>query len=134
MNDERSSNDLSILFLSSEVQRLRKALADLKEGITYNATDTVWYSGIETACDRIDAILISGQGVTAHEPSAWQPIVTAPKDGRRFLAIGLGPMFICSWGEGANIWQDASGQWRDPRYWRELPEGPCSAVTKESSL
>jgi hypothetical protein len=41
-----------------ENERLREALADLRKGIEDHATDTVWYSPIETACDRITAILI----------------------------------------------------------------------------
>jgi hypothetical protein len=60
----------------------------------------------------------------------WQPIETAPKDGRSFLAVRGGSPFICRWGSGANIWQQDSGEWRDPKYWMPLPSGP----TKEPSL
>lgn len=61
----------------------------------------------------------------------WQPISTAPKDGRRILAVGLGPVFIGSWGTGADIWMDATGAYRDPRFWMPLPEGPT--LTKSPS-
>ena len=44
-----------------EVERLETALADLRSGIEEHATDTVWYSPIETACDRITAILAPPQ-------------------------------------------------------------------------
>lgn len=49
------------IYLASEVDARRAALVtvlrELKEGISEHATDTVWYSSIETACDRIDAII-----------------------------------------------------------------------------
>jgi hypothetical protein len=54
----------------------------------------------------------------------WLPIETAPKDGRSFLAVRSGSPFICRWGSGANIWQQDSGEWRDPKYWMPLPSRP----------
>lgn len=72
---------------------------------------------------------------TAPPPSEWQPIATAPKDGRRILAVGMGPVFFAHWGDGANVWQDDTGAYREPRYWKHMPEGPCLAsVTKASTL
>lgn len=44
-------------FVNGRIEMLREALADLRKGIEEHATDTVWYSPIETACDRITAIL-----------------------------------------------------------------------------
>lgn len=55
---EAQHSDLALLW--GEVERLREALADLRQGIEEHATDTVWYSPIETACDRITAILEKG--------------------------------------------------------------------------
>ncbi len=57
---EKASDDgVWVLYTDhqTEIERLRAALADLRSGIEEYATDTVWYSPIETACDRITAIL-----------------------------------------------------------------------------
>jgi len=51
----------NVIALLEEIDRLREALADLRKGIEEQATDTVWYSPIETACDRITAILAEPQ-------------------------------------------------------------------------
>jgi hypothetical protein len=56
----------------------------------------------------------------------WQDISTAPRDGRRFLAIGVGAVFIAHYGTGAEVWFDDCGDWREPRWWKPLPEGPTA--------
>lgn len=52
-------NDLAThtAFANGRIDMLQEALTDLRKGIEEHATDTVWYSPIETACDRITAIL-----------------------------------------------------------------------------
>jgi hypothetical protein len=77
--------------------------------------------------ERVRDLLIECRdALTAHEPAAeWQPIELAPKDGRSFLAVRGGAPFICRWGAGANIWQQDSGEWRDPKYWMPLPARPA---------
>jgi hypothetical protein len=78
------------------------------------------YDTSKAAEDRIRDIQDLWEGATA-PPSAWQPIETAPKN-RRFLAANdNGNVYACRWGDGANIWQDDAGQWRDPKSWTELP-------------
>ena len=62
------------------------------------------------------------------KPSTWQPIETAPKDGRRFLCIWLNQVEIATWQSEVSNWQ----QWPDGDFdiggelthWMPLPEKP----------
>jgi hypothetical protein len=55
----------------------------------------------------------------------WQPIETAPKDGKIFLAIDSSHhyyfAFWCTW---MKAWKDAYQQ-VDAEYWMPLPEPPA---------
>lgn len=53
----------------------------------------------------------------------WQPIETAPKDGRRILA-GRTTVFIALWNSRAKSWLDDAGYFRDPTHWMQLPTSP----------
>ncbi len=59
----------------------------------------------------------------------WEPIETAPKDGRIFLAIDSSHhyyfAFWCAWMKG---WMDADDYEKeefDVKYWMPLPEPPA---------
>ena len=49
------------------------------------------------------------------EPSAWQPIDSAPKDGRRILVTGLAPLwsypFVAEWSQQAGREHRRPGGW-----------------------
>lgn len=58
----------------------------------------------------------------------WQPIETAPKDGRDILAFvdgfGMGQM-VLFWDNG--YWREKAnclGLKKEPTYWQTLPENP----------
>lgn len=65
--------------------------------------------------------------------TAWQPIETAPKDGRDVLLYDAEPpitkhnrIYIGCWFEPANDWiiDEANGIVLRPTHWHELPEPP----------
>lgn len=67
----------------------------------------------------------------------WQPIETAPRDGRKILgwsvADGVG---IFYWGNGwSDMGSEATGQYgATPTHWRPLPAPPSEDVQPETSL
>ena len=71
--------------------------------------------------------------------SAWQPIETAPKDGRDLLVFEGSGMCVANWDD----WKQRNGQtagWRDgqcypvnPTHWMPLPQPPANDNPKASS-
>lgn len=58
--------------------------------------------------------------------SGWQPIETAPKDGRRLLFFRDGYFIVGFWDETNNSWAipDYPPEPINPTHWMELPEPP----------
>lgn len=62
--------------------------------------------------------------------SEWQPIETAPKNGKRILlASGSSHVFTGFWDADADApetdgWSDDGGGWWEPHHWTPLPEPP----------
>jgi hypothetical protein len=66
----------------------------------------------------------------------WQPIETAPKDGRTFLAYGAWPMFpsapdicFCHWDEDDEWWA-FEGEEMLITHWMDLPAPPVNTSAK----
>jgi hypothetical protein len=57
----------------------------------------------------------------------WQPIETAPKDGREvliFVGSGYdGGVIVANWREGGG-WNDWDGDLWEPTHWMPFPEAP----------
>lgn len=55
----------------------------------------------------------------------WQPIETAPKDGRSIILAGAHSVFSGFWHVGRNgKWTDEQLRERDPMYWMPFPKPP----------
>jgi hypothetical protein len=58
----------------------------------------------------------------------WQPIETAPKDGRLILAAHdetyQGGVVVISWRHEYNAWADYDCDFWKPSHWMPLPEPP----------
>lgn len=52
----------------------------------------------------------------------WQPIATAPKDGRDVLVFDDGAITIASW--FMDLWWDHGEMVPEPTHWMPLPEPP----------
>ena len=56
--------------------------------------------------------------------SEWQPIETAPKDGREILGW-FGSASVIRWHIGTeSFWTDGFMRLREPTHWMPLPEPP----------
>ncbi len=63
--------------------------------------------------------------------SNWQPIDTAPKDGRRVLLCNLPVswIYVGHWDddeECGQCWRDDDHERADPTHWQPLPEAPST--------
>lgn len=55
----------------------------------------------------------------------WQPIETAPRDGRPILASDIGPYaYVVEWFKANKAWIGADGMYWSPTHWMPLPEPP----------
>jgi hypothetical protein len=58
----------------------------------------------------------------------WQPIETAPKDGREILgAVGQsyqGGVVVIQWSDGLDAWLDWDRDFWEPTHWMPLPAPP----------
>jgi hypothetical protein len=85
-------------------------------------------------------IAVGGVYVTtwgqSDKASPWQPIETAPKDGRIFLAYDPeiagawappSPIAFCRWDAG--VWVDDAYTEFNPTHWMLLPEPPVAGRT-----
>lgn len=62
---------------------------------------------------------------TAPPATAWQPIETAPKDGREVLVFEAGAVCLASWDEEAQAWCDIVPMRPGPTHWMPLPATPA---------
>ena len=63
----------------------------------------------------------------------WQPIETAPKDGREFLVNNCGEYFVCYFKERNGCFFKTGGYFAyfdEPSFWCELPQPPQTKDTK----
>jgi len=82
--------------------------------------------------DRVTAAIAACRAALA-QPDGWQPIETAPKDGRWILITNGANLENCYWDGGmhrAYPWRNRGGngwlaEW--PTHWMPIPAGPCDA-------
>ncbi|WP_368648008.1 hypothetical protein ABRZ10_07210 [Castellaniella ginsengisoli] len=108
--------------MTINTQKLREAAANAKsltaeDLIGFRLTATAHITGlarvIESCCDHIDAQ--AAEIARLREAQAWQPIETAPRDGRTLL---LGRR------NSLGNWRTMRGQWMSAEYIAEYWEDP----------
>jgi hypothetical protein len=107
-------------------------LRDLKDGIAHHAEDTIWYSGIQTACDRIEEI-ISALPTPPPGPDA-EELEAMRRDAARyeFFREHVGQMCIHTAGDGLAVLVSVNTDLRsvDPG---SLDRAIDSAIEREDS-
>ena len=66
----------------------------------------------------------------------WQPIETAPKDGREFLVNNCGEYFVCYFKERNGCFFKTGGYFAyfdEPSFWCELPQPPQTKEAKDAN-
>lgn len=72
----------------------------------------------------LDALLCEAAAfVVAH---SWQPIETAPRDGREVILARNKP-YTGRWDERDYGWKDSRSHYRDPTHWMPMPMPPSEA-------
>ena len=97
---------------------LRAIAADVEEHVSGYA-----YDALLAAADELD---------TLRAATAWQPISTAPRDGRTIVIhdAGLGMTFPCHWNDDGTAWEwagDSKQAFGHLLQWHPMPTPPETA-------
>lgn len=103
---------------------LKKRFRDVAGPDVTMPADTIWLSYAETALAAADAVTASG----------WQPIATAPKDGRILVFGGRFTEPDCVWSDGD--WWRYCIKRGDlltslPTHWMPLPSPPAAHLSAQ---
>lgn len=111
------------------------------------ASDPMWADHAEVSkrllAQAAAALQSQAARIATLEGLGWQPIETAPKDGRDILVSGCScgpPVRIACWGTGRYLgrvkgrewgWVDHPGHTCDPTHWMPLPAPPALAISNQ---